>query len=402
MNIYLQLQCSVSSWFLTIFSDSFSFSNKKMFPHIAEEQERRQTLRESQIERRVMRENSDPFRLTDQQFIDLFRLNKEMVYFLIAELTPYMPHSANYNAVDPTIRIFVALVFFGTGTYQRVIGQSFQLSVSQQTASRAINEVCSLIIEHLGNRFIKFPQNAEEKIRIKEDFMQKTQFPGVIGAIDCTHIAIIKPNVEEHNYLNRKGFHSKNVQLVCTEFYLSCNNVQYVLILFQICDSNLTILNINARYPGSCHDAYIWRNSYICEELHHCFETGDRNSWLLGDSGYPQQPWLMTPVPNPPPGSPQERYNQRHAITRNSIERCIGVLKSRFRCLSIERKLRYSPEKAGNIATACAVLHNLCVAGNLDIPEPEPQMNNIDLHYVVPGEANGNANRLLLIERYFL
>lgn len=191
-----------------------------MFPHVIAEYERRRNLHEIQIERRNMRDNSDPFVLPDQQFVDLFRLNKEMVQFLITELTPHMPHSFRYNAVHPAIRIFTALVFFGTGTYQRVIGQSFQLAVSQQTASRSINEVCLLIVEHLSDRFITFPQTAEEKINIKESFMERTQFPGVIGALDCTHIGIIKPDMEEHNFLNRKGFHSKNVQIVSNKFNL--------------------------------------------------------------------------------------------------------------------------------------------------------------------------------------
>lgn len=44
-------------------------------------------------------------------------------------------------------------------------------------------------------------------------------FPGVVGCIDCTHIAIVPPNnqnveIPEYIYVNRKGYHSLNVQLV--------------------------------------------------------------------------------------------------------------------------------------------------------------------------------------------
>lgn len=55
----------------------------------------------------------------------------------------------------------------------------------------------------------------------------------------------------------------------------------------------------------------------------------------------------------------------RHASARNCIERCNGVLKSRFRCLSGERQLRYSPEYVGVVTTVCAILHNICIAGGV-------------------------------------
>ncbi|KAK9693275.1 hypothetical protein QE152_g34312 [Popillia japonica] len=43
------------------------------------------------------------------------------------------------------------------------------------------------------------------------------------------------------------------------------------------------------------------------------------------------------------------------ASARNCVERCIGVLNSRFRCILDERTLRYCPEKAGQISIACAM-----------------------------------------------
>lgn len=50
----------------------------------------------------------------------------------------------------------------------------------------------------------------------------KTRFPGVCECIDCTHIAIVAPsgnlgaenNYPEHIYVNRKNYHSINIQLV--------------------------------------------------------------------------------------------------------------------------------------------------------------------------------------------
>lgn len=87
-----------------------------------------------------------------------------------------------------------------------------------------------------------------------------------------------------------------------------------------------------------------------------------------GDSGYPLEPWLMTPVPGRPAVStPAGRYNAAHASMRSVVERCIGLLKSRFRCVQKHRVLYHHPRIAGTIVAACAVLHNICLsAGDSD------------------------------------
>ncbi|KAJ8914912.1 hypothetical protein NQ315_016066 [Exocentrus adspersus] len=61
-------------------------------------------------------------------------------------------------------------------------------------------------------------------------------------------------------------------------------------------------------------------------------------SWLIGDSGYPLQPFLLTPIQNAPEGSPESRFNHAHIRARNCVERCIGLLKMRFTCLLRERQ----------------------------------------------------------------
>ncbi|KAJ8949689.1 hypothetical protein NQ314_008151 [Rhamnusium bicolor] len=164
-------------------------------------------------------------------------------------------------------------------------------------------------------------QFVEEKNLLKARFMQST---GAIAATDC-HIAIIA--VEEHNYLNRKGFNSKNVQIIC--------------------DYNLKILNINARY------AYIWRNSIINQDLERCWNNG-----------------------------------------RNCAEHLNGIFKACFHCIMGERKLRYDLDKVGHIINACAILHNICVEGRMDNDfEIEIQHDDIDMGNQVLLHNEGNIAR---------
>lgn len=134
---------------------------------------------------------------------------------------------------------------------------------------------------------------------------------------------------------------------------------------------------------------------------------GDHNTWLIGDSGYPLQPWLLTPFHNPAPNTRESRFNNAHIQARNCIERCNGVLKSRFRCLLKERVLRYSPVKVGKIVNSCAILHNICIAANLDLDIDEineDEQVNDEVYQNNPQEnvfRHGQAVRAQLANIYF-
>lgn len=70
----------------------------------------------------------------------------------------------------------------------------------------------------------------------------------------------------------------------------------------------------------------------------------------------------MTPVArHPGPETPEGKYNTAHTAMRSVVERCIGLLKSRFCCLQHYRTIQYEPQKASDIVEVCCVLHNLCL-----------------------------------------
>ncbi|XP_062591455.1 putative nuclease HARBI1 [Saccostrea cucullata] len=159
--------------------------------------------------------------------------------------------------------------------------------------------------------------------------------------------------------------------------------------VFRDIDNPLDYLNddaiVIAKWPGGTHDSYIWRNSSI----HNLFESGTiSDGWLLGDSGYPLRPWLLTPVLNPTTDA-QERYNAAHIRTRNVIERAFGVLKSRFRCLDNSAgALIYSPQKACDITVACVVLHNMCIRRRIPLPDGVVPCDNGRIRVNYRGRCN--------------
>ncbi|XP_017482288.1 PREDICTED: uncharacterized protein LOC108371272 [Rhagoletis zephyria] len=62
-------------------------------------------------------------------------------------------------------------------------------------------------------RHIRWPQDAYMH-EVVNSFEQKKGIPGVIGAIDCTHIAINAPKEHKENYFDRKKTYSIVLQAV--------------------------------------------------------------------------------------------------------------------------------------------------------------------------------------------
>lgn len=160
------------------------------------------------------------------------------------------------HAIPVECQVMTALQFFATGSFQWMVGRSS--SLSQSSTSRIIEDVAKALCK-LAPQYIKFPTDQNTLMASKLAFSSVAGFPNVIGAIDCTHIAIKSPSQHEDVFVNRKGIHTVNIQAVC--------------------DQNMNLLNIVARWPGSTHDSFIWRDS----ALHQLFENGQiQSGWLIG------------------------------------------------------------------------------------------------------------------------
>ena len=74
-------------------------------------------------------------------------------------------------------------------------------------------KTCSVIAEHLLPRYVCMP--SEDKLReIDGEFENLWGFPQVVGAIDGSHIPVLKPKESPSDYYNRNGFYSILVQAV--------------------------------------------------------------------------------------------------------------------------------------------------------------------------------------------
>lgn len=264
------------------------------------------------------------------------------------------------------------------------------IGIHKSTASRIVKLV-SHVIATLRPQFISFPDIENDIKKVKQDFYNIAKFPMVIGALDCTHIKIKSPGGDNSEaYRNRKGFFSINVQTIC--------------------DANLKIQDIVARWPGSSHDSTIFNNS----EIRRKFEMGGmRNNLIEADSGYAQQNFVMTIVGNPQTvidptsgitAEAVDKYNESLIRTRNTVERSYGVWKRRFPILATGINVHVSSSQS--IIVATAILHNIACNFGERIPrvttEEESSIKITDFNNAGDniGRNAVNSTRKQLI-RYF-
>nr|CAI5830757.1 unnamed protein product [Callosobruchus analis] len=278
--------------------------------------------------------------MDDLGFLRRFRITKATAVAVLELIEDQLEFENDLNnSVSPLNQLLTALLFYATNGHQINIGD--HMGMNQSTVSRIVGKV-SRAIAGLRNRFIKMPSTPEEH-PLSEQFLSFGTFSssGEDGEV----------------YRNRKSYFSINVQLVC--------------------DRNLKINNIVARWPGSANDATIFNHS----RLRTRFEAGEfGNSVMLGDSGYPLTQYLLTRLANPDT-QPHSLYNESHIRTRNCIERTNGVWKRRFPALCYG--LRCKTETNLAIVVATTVLHNIALTMHDEIPPSPEGINDEELNYLI-------------------
>lgn len=96
-----------------------------------------------------------------------------------------------------------------TNRYYRCVSDRF--NVGKATAWRCVHKVINSLYARVAI-FIHWP-TVEEAEKTMNTIEEKYGFPEVIGAIDGTHVKIIAPRDNSESYVNRKGFHSIQLQV---------------------------------------------------------------------------------------------------------------------------------------------------------------------------------------------
>ena len=211
------------------------------------------------------------------------RMSQVTFQIICTQLKPHIQRRITKfrQPVSVEERVAVTIWRLATNIEYRTIGALFGLGRS--TVGEIVLDTCEFIVVHLLPKYVRVPRN-ETLREIVDGFEHKWEFPQTVGAIDGTHIPILRPSDSASDYYNRKGYYSILMQAV-VEF-------------------RGLFMDVNIGWPGKVHDARVFVNSSFFHKANNASLFPDWKRTMggvsvplvvLGDPAYPLLPWLMKP-----------------------------------------------------------------------------------------------------------
>ena len=139
---------------------------------------------------RIVRELNNPLDRDDSFILRYYRFPRHMIIDLCASL-PLEQRTNRSMPIPPILQLLAALRFYASGSFQSVIADSMHMS--QASVRWSVENVSDALSDRNPIKLrIKFPDSAGI-LDTKLGFSRLANIPKVIGAVDCTHVAIKVP-----------------------------------------------------------------------------------------------------------------------------------------------------------------------------------------------------------------
>ena len=275
------------------------------------------------------------------------RMSRETFHVVCDQLRPHIQRQSTTfrEPVSVEARVAVTIWRLGSNVEYRTIAALFGLGRS--TVGEIVVDTCEMIATHLMPKYVHIPEGNSLR-EVICGFEERWGFPQTVGAIDGSHMPILKPNDSASDYYNRKGYYS--------------------ILMQGVVDFRGVFIDVNIGWPGKVHDARVFANSSFYRKA--CSGTLFPN-WsrqisgvsvpllILGDPAYPLLPWLMKPYLETTNSSDKDHnFNYRQSRARMVVENAFGRLKGRWRCLL--KRIDANLSNVPNMVSSCVVLHNVC------------------------------------------
>ncbi|KAG6511476.1 hypothetical protein ZIOFF_029544 [Zingiber officinale] len=272
----------------------------------------------------------DNFRMSKHVFVNFCRTLKEM----------NLLQDGKKVTVEEGVAMFLLII--GHNTRHRICADRFQHSLytCSKWFKRVLRAVCTL-----STHIIRPYEHNGVHPRILHNLKWFPYFKNCLGAIDGTHVSAWAPTSIQTSFRGRKVIVTQNVMLVC--------------------DFDMLFTFVYTGWEGTANDSRVFIDALTRHENHFPKPCGDQ--FYLVDSGYPNMPGFLAPYRGQRyhlrdyrrqgrPRGKEELFNYRHSTCRNIIERCIGVLKARFRILKDMPNYPITSQRL--IPLACCAVHN--------------------------------------------
>ncbi|KAG8371428.1 hypothetical protein BUALT_Bualt13G0086600 [Buddleja alternifolia] len=292
----------------------------------------------------------DPSSSHGLEFKYTFKMSRKTFDYICSLVKDHMTAKTHFafisgNPMSLHDQVALALRRLGSGNSLISIGDSFGThhSTVSQVTWRFVEA-----IEEKGLHHLQWPSQ-QEMTKIKSEFENIRGLPNCCGAIDTTHITMLltSSDQEADTWLDRKNNHS--------------------MILQAIVDPALRFRDIVAGWPGKMNDASVLQSSNVFKQCqkgeklnrNKISETGIRE-YIVGDSGFPLLPWLVTPYQGKELSENKAELNERIIATHSVADKALKRLKEGWKMIKGDM-WRPDKHKLPRFILVCCILHNIVI-----------------------------------------
>ncbi|CAL5386909.1 hypothetical protein CsSME_00016432 [Camellia sinensis var. sinensis] len=325
------------------------------------------------------------------KFESVFKISRKTFNYICSLVKEHMmARSANFvfsNGMPMSLndRVAVALRRLSSGDSLISVADSF--GTNHSTVSQVTWRFVEAIEEN-GLHHLQWPSMEQEMTDVKSKFERLRGFPNCCGAIDTTHITMLLSSSEmgSNLWLDREKNHS--------------------MILQAIVDPDMRFRDIVTGWPGKMNDFDVLQSSTffkLCEKGErlkgNTMKLSDRtelNEYIVGDSGFPLLPWLVTPYQGKELSESEFEFNKRHFATRIVAQRALARLRETWKII---QGVMWRPDKhrLPRIILACCILHNIVIDMEDEVLDALPLSHHHDTGY--KHEVCESADKAALVLR---
>ncbi|KAJ9540042.1 hypothetical protein OSB04_026548 [Centaurea solstitialis] len=252
--------------------------------------------------------------------------------------------------------VAVALRRLGSGESLSIVGDS--LDLNQTTVA----QITKLFTDAIGTRaacHLRWPSTEAEMEDVKRKIETISGIPNCCGAIETTHILMCLPAADRVSNVWRDRENNQSMTLQA-------------------------IVDADLRFNGPKREV----------------SAGNEiEEFIIGGSGFPLLPWLITPYQGDKLCDPEAKFNRIMMETQKVGQKAFAKLKENWKII---KKVMWRPDKdrLPKIILACCMLHNILIDMEDEVQEGIDFSGHADLNYRPAFcRADDDQNGLILREK---